>query len=790
MLAALLVTLSAFSAQAEPTRIELYRGAPGPQIRYWDVSDTSLDSRQPNVNFGGRSLLEGGPGKVILIRFGDLARMTEGRRRVVGAKLHLTQIVGNEPVLREVRRVKVPWGEGPRTTLTGLRPAEGDKAPDGSATWNDRRAGSDAIGWQQRGAMGPEDGELVSGVKIVSTGNSQYAIEGLGMAVQAMLDRPYENEGFALIFESEVAFQSSEANRGVPRLELALAPAETPTGPDLAVTRIESIAEGEYRAQIQNVGDTPSQGFTATWIVRERKGARMDSGKPLQPGESMTLTIAAPIKRIGGDRRRQPLGILIQPLGRDARAENDGLTIDRDGVPLTIAVSKTSAEALGRPVEEWAQAQVRFLNDTVFAQSRFSFALEGVKERVRLQAVTLVEEGAQPPAGAAYAEAGAGLDLRLLKTICLGLGVPALEKMNGAAGSIPLPEFALRASTDRFGGLLGGGETRWDGGLPSQIDLPNEPVFSAILESTPMPETDLLSMTAVAILNRRLDGLALQSEAALSPLPITMLIRPTDLAGRSLGGTEFAFFAPEGGKYTLDQPLFTVLTSETGTAFLPKDVLQRLVAEIKDRPERGALLVRCVSRGQTEWAWLKLWRLMDAYARGNTAAAVIDLPFNVPTEPLEPSQNLAENKIVTDSGGGLPAQLIGLIDGKLGASVALSGEEGAWVEVDLGRDRPVAEVRLAMEPGAFWNRFDILFYATGQQPIEALKWARELDGAWTLANRAGPAEGSLRWLTYRGAAARVRFIRIVNREKREGASLAEIRVTPAQFTEGAPPARP
>ncbi|MEJ5170619.1 MAG: hypothetical protein WHU10_06495, partial [Fimbriimonadales bacterium] len=61
-----LVAAVLLSQQAAP--LTLYRGAPlparpTPQARYWDVADTTLDSRMPESNFGGMAVLNAGPGR-------------------------------------------------------------------------------------------------------------------------------------------------------------------------------------------------------------------------------------------------------------------------------------------------------------------------------------------------------------------------------------------------------------------------------------------------------------------------------------------------------------------------------------------------------------------------------------------------------------------------------------------------------------------------------------------------------------------------------------------------------
>ena len=110
---------------------------------------------------------------------------------------------------------------------------------------------------------------------------------------------------------------------------------------------------------------------------------------------------------------------------------------------------------------------------------------------------------------------------------------------------------------------------------------------------------------------------------------------------------------------------------------------------------------------------------------------------------------------------------------------ATLGEKvGDWVEIDLGRDRTVGEIDLVAQPGTFWRKFDVMVYATGQRPEEALRWAREVDGDWTSRNRREVVSPTRVSVPYRGAALRFRYLRIVNRSGGPG-RLAEIKVIPA-----------
>jgi hypothetical protein len=140
----------------------------------------------------------------------------------------------------------------------------------------------------------------------------------------------------------------------------------------------------------------------------------------------------------------------------------------------------------------------------------------------------------------------------------------------------------------------------------------------------------------------------------------------------------------------------------------------------------------------------------DQYARGSVNAMSFDLPFNLPLLQIQRETNLIAGKPVRDSKGSFPAQLLSLVDGKPETSFRL--EPGQWVEVDLGRDRLLAEIS--------WDSpsevpFEVLLYGTGEKETEADSWLKYEPPAEGMGNRSffpSPVDG--------------RFIRIINQGKK------------------------
>jgi hypothetical protein len=807
---ALLVPAADPIVLARGQRVEM----PGGPARYEAVYDTYIEASTGDANHGGEPSLLGGPARTILIKFGDLARVVPITKRVRRAELVFTMTGGEAPELRSIGRVRSPWGEGPYQTLGALlrrnnTPESDGKtptAPRGSATWRQRRAGEGGATWRDSGVIGGAETERVADAKAEIRTND-VAVTGLAAAVQAMVDRPLENHGFALSFSRAAEFASSQSPFGRPRLVLELEDAPAPTGSDLSVTLIERASpsgkppvEGDevtYTAHVKNVGDAPSEGFAAVWIVGEREGATVDMPKPLAPGAEATLTIRRPYKPEKTDHRFQPLQLRITPKGRDASPRNDALEVQEGAKWVELALSRTTVTALtgtrnalgSTAVEDWVQSQVATMNEVYLDRSRFSFAPDGARERVAIGKIDVIDGGAMTPktdgtlqmlfaGGSPAGEA----DRPFLRSLGLALGLPPLA---GSDITVQENDLVPRASVDPYAGLMGYGDTRFEGAVPGLTIIPYEPVSNPIFDLNPLEPTGLLTATDVATLNGRLDGTI--AADALPPLPKSIIARAQDLAGRPLTNVELSFFQSSNGRIATGTPAFTVVTGSTGSVLLPgRDELSPF-GKLDANGGNHTFLVRAARNGVTEWAWLKAWQVIDTATRGTSAAAIVDLRFNLPGAALEAGSNLAKERIVTDAAQSLPARLAPITDEDPKTEAALSAKVGDWVEIDLGRDRTIGEVSLLVRPGQFWNRFDIQAYATGQKPEDATPWAREVDFGWTADNRRDPVAGAngVVAVSYRGQPRRFRYLRLVNRSGGEG-RLADVRVVPAVVTAGTP----
>jgi hypothetical protein len=849
--------------------IELYRGAnlPGQSPRYWAVEDTTLDSTQADIDQGWAPELYGAQGKNIVIQFKDLNRALGPHKKIVSASLVFTIGAGERVAFAGANELLQPWHEGPGRTLTSLNPDEPTQAAARwSATWRHRRAPD--MGWEHAGATGQNDSRHIAEAKFRQPNPDQVAIDGLGQAVQRQYDRPQDNHGFMLRFEAPIEFASSKAPKDRPKLVLQYEDAPKAAGADLSVTFIERKpeydryqndggftsgqqdgqnvpvldhplnalnkkwpADGEqlsYVAHIKNVGDAPSQGFSARWLVGEKSGATVDMPQTLVPGAEATVSIQLPYRTIHSDHRVQPIALQIEPKGADTVAGNNFLEIQENALNLGVWVEKGFADKLqsretatgSHGVEDWIQQQVSCLNDVYFPFSRFSFATDGVLERVRVQRITVVPDGTlkgsdnlpEGKATLAYdAEIGfpasaevpstPGASLPLLRRICRGLGVVDMTVGEFTAGD---PRLGLggrepgvnRGTEDLFPGLMGGGDTRDESRLPRTFQVPYQPYADVIGDQSGLQPTDLLSCTDAAALTSDLGKRRGLTGQYLYDTPSIVALSILDYNGKKLPNVNLTFYQLVNGTYSALCPGYNVGSGSRGVVSMPKrdpgtgvtssastdaHVLRpNAFGRIDFNNGNGAFFVKAQLNGATEWSALKLWHFVDTYHRGQKSIALMNLAFNLPSDPLDTGSNVAKGHAVSDSASDAAATLAALTDGALDQAVSLPAKAGSSIELDLGRDRTIGEIRLFAKGEDFWNSFDISTYTTGQKPTEARPWSKEENWGWAYRNRADQdaKDPTLRSVAYRGPSKRFRYIRITNRSAVDSAKLVEIEAVP------------
>jgi len=782
MLAALALSL----LHAQSGSITLVRGELGTSPGYWDYQDTYLDSANADQSFGGSYTLSGGKGKTILIRFGDLNRMVGPGKKITGAVLLLTPYGGEAPALKSISRVEVPWGEGPRTIIARLYAPQpgGTKlaSPHLAATYKQRESGVE--NWQSPGALGTGDAQPIPGAAMQAVGN-QVAISGLEKVLQFLLDHPAQNQGFALSFTSNTDFSSGKSSTGRPSLSLTVADAAASPGADLSVVGIDQpdtlSKAGQsvtYHAHIKNVGTQPAKPFSAVWLVDGRATSPVSVPSALAPGDETQLTFQQKAEPSPADHRSHTVGLRVLPNGDEVTSANDELEIYTDAVPVDVTIDTATAQKLAAAPnwvgssswEDWVQQEIRLWNQTYAAGSHFSFAPDGALERIRLRSITVgAGSGAVVPADADPSKPSVAFIQNLSKAVGLFGG----SKMTIPPADVKVPGSEGRSEPDLYPGVMGYGDTRFEGSIPGQIPLDYEPIFDATLDQTYLEPTDLFAATDVFSLNAHLVGRPANPADDLAIGSHSSIFVVKDMAGRPLGNLSLAFFQSTGGQLSGITPTFELKTSDKGILVLPPKQGSGPFGPLDADAGNGVFLVQAKTNGVVATGWIKAWQIAESFERGSITSS---LSINVPDVFVDTTENLATDRLISSSDNQSNSQLASLIDDNDATTDALPSEANSWVEIDLGRDRNVAEIDLTLTSAPMWKKFDIMAYATGQRAEEAFAWVKEADSDWARLTRgeAATTPGIVR-IPYRAPYQRFRYIRFVNRSGGPG-TLAGIRV--------------
>lgn len=855
----LLPILAAMSVVSQaPQSIELYRGVslPGQAPTYWEVEDTTLDSTQADLDQGYAHELNGADGKNILIQFRGLNRAIGPHKKIVSASILFTLSGPDSGHFLSASEVLLPWHEGPGKTLLEMAPGQSNEnGARWSATWRHRRLGIAGGSWEHAGAVGSADSRLIPGAKLSRPDRDHVQIDGLTEVVQRQYDEPWQNNGFLLRFDQPIEVLSSKATQDRPKLLLQVADVAPSHGPDLTIAYIERKPEyprfqdeggysvmpqdgvdipvldhplnavgkkwpsdGEdvvYIGHVKNVGDAPSQGFTARWSVDEKPSTSKDMPDALLPGQEALVTLHLPFKSDHFDHRIQPVALTIEPKGADAISANNSLEIQQAALNLGVYVEKSfydKAAAAENEVgshcfEDCIQKRVELLNSVYFPFSKFSFAPDGATERVRIQRIIVVPDGtlrggAFLPDGKSDlnydAELGLPATMALEQVtpayLCSRLGLIDHSKLNVPAGSasIQIPD-VNRGTEDLFPGIMGEGDTRDDSAIPPTFSIPYQPFHETFSEEAGLRPTDLLSATDVAQLVSDLGKRGGVTGDVLYDTPTEIALSVVDYSGARLPKLDLRFYQMVNGSFPPNAPSYTAQTDAKGLLNLfihdtgagKEDPLPTGHA-LRPNPfgridyldRNGTYLVRAEANGAVEWSTLKLWELVDTYHRGQKDLGLMSLAFNLPSASLDAGANVAKGKSISDSESTPAEKLSPLLDGNIGSEVDIA--PNGWLEVDLGRDRTIGEIRLLTKGAPFWQQFEIRSYATAEKAQQSQLWAKEGSWTWSLRNRPDKvaAKPGVISIAYRGPARRFRYIRIVNTGPATAGRLMQIEAIP------------
>ncbi len=724
------------------------------------AADTYVDRKVENGNAGREPLLIGGIDKAILVRYPELGLNVGAGKRVKSARLVFTVARPGTPQIASVGRLLRPWNEG------GFRMDQfgATNAPksEGSATWKSAGYGE----WERDGAAGRNDAEPVSNV----LGGSQpetYVLSGLEAAVQAMIDRPTENFGLRLAFSNSVAFFSADSVGSGPILELEFED-KAPSNVDLQVVACYPLeidlanppqngAAVKWRADVRNLGSVAATGLKVT-IAEEGAEAvaqAVDLDIPPSPGMRQ-FEFSAKWRRSINDPARGSFTFRIDCDNGEANLSNNGVRVFQSGMPLLVSNAP----------EEDVLSAVFDLNERVFPFSKFGAWPTGCVERVF---------AIKFPTSAAKTVSVEGSVARSILKALTSLPDSLLRPYATDAPKVDGLTSAIWMSDVGQVGLLP--DTRDDVLIPRALAVPGRSTSPGGFAEIPMMERRLLSRAEVTILN------AMIGKDRALPWDMTssaVFFRVFTGEGPPPAGTKLDVYQLIGGAFG-SQPVFSATLGADGAALMtgrPSTTIGKPnpFGDVSKDGSNGWLLAVVRSGEMADTVWVPVWQLWEEYARGNQAAAFVELRVQLLNVDIDRSINLAQGRLASDAKGRFPAELAVLTDGKNETSLVLGEEgQGYWIDIDLGRDRSLAEVSLVFD-GPVWRQFRIVTYKTAQSPSEAVVWSEESNGPGN--PKIGKTEDGKTVLSYMARPVRSRYLRIVP-ISREAVRLAEIRVVPS-----------
>lgn len=686
------------------------------------IRDAVIRADAQDVNSGRDFILTVGAGKILLVDSqGPRFSLPEGQEAATATLTY--PIKEGAPKVKSIRLIKRPWQEGKGWQGNGGEPGRG-------VTWKSAISGSNGARWTSPGVGAQEDSQSIDGWQSEVKGG-KLVISGLAASLNQVLRDPSRSFGWRIEVEGEAQLVSAELQEDGPELEVTPRPA-LGVRQILVGALLKDAAGNSWKATVSNTSSTPQSGLKAVWTQGERVLASQDL--TLAGDEVKTLTASV----LGRSSHEAPEESLIS-----LRIEGQGGSVGRTCHPWGLSVSASPA----------AERAVEMMNSWALPFSRFSFAEEGVSERFRLAGpsekpdITLAEGQSLSPAEAAQ---------RILI---------AAADWSGAAER------------------AGWGITRDT--RDERLGVPGVPLTalgwaSRLANDAQDPSSGLLGRYEAGRLNQ-LVGVRGEARRNWRPaLPASLVLRCFDISGKPLSEVDLEVRVISLGLDSLTDPkpksTFKGKTMNTGGAFLNPASFVPARQALLAGPDEALELI--LSKGDSSQSIRMSWAdLVAEGLRGTTAAASIEVRVPAVDSVVDESSNIAEGKVVEDSLGRFPAQLAALLDGKAETSIEMPGAEGGWIEVDLGRERPVAQIELIFE-GAPWKAFNIAFYGTSQSPAGAQNWIQERESS--LRVEQGRA-------VYRGSLTLMRYIRIMPLSG-EGAKLSELAVRSG--TQVAPPPKP
>jgi len=600
--------------------------------------------------------------------------------------------------------------------------------------------------------MNANDASPVTGVTLVVKDRT-VTVVGLGNVVKEMANDPLHNYGFRVEFESKSTFYSSEGYGHGPKLSVAMKPIQR-TGAQLSVLSLEPKGDpgkpSGWTAKVQNVGDAVATGVNAVWSIRgERKGTT-NTQQALAPGDTAQIEWGVSTAAEKASPDVAPLSIEVMPGGTGGTSNPQSqLSVPITGLAIRLeldAETRTLIDAVRgtEPMERYLHRLVSFVNSGVLAQSRTTFSPEGCRERFRLvtgdsPAIPIVLSLKQADQSSLFMSAAKQI----------------IRAVSPYKGMWATPPDSNLTDSNAIGWLP---DTRDDSLWPFALMLPNFPWAEPKPLQSLLPARGLLSRAEVASLNE-LVGIPASDRATYVPaIPTAAILSFADMGGNPLAGAAIEAFPTIAGKLS-SEPVFKGLTTAGGKIFLSGQDGKGVFGGLQPDGSNAWLLLRITRDFVTETAWFPAWNLATERARGNANVPTVEVRVMMPSGTIKSDEDLAQNKTVSDSLERFPAELAAVVDNNpITALEVKGGTKPYWLEIDLGRDRLVGAVEIETQ-GSPLEKFEITTIKTGQKPIDAQVWVKEVAGTLRMQQR-GIESDANNVLVYTATAVRSRYLRI------------------------------
>jgi hypothetical protein len=372
---------------------------------------------------------------------------------------------------------------------------------------------------------------------------------------------------------------------------------------------------------------------------------------PLRPGSFADLPHAFPWKSRG-----QSLELRVErETGpeQEISRENNSRRELTNALSFAVLIGRAGYNAWTRvpgplgtySFEDWVQRQLELLR-TLFEQSVYPSAPQGVRQAVRIDTIRVLDDGEDPATfgevralngwdgywvyagGRSPAEDATRPDARFAREVLTQLGIADLQALEIT------PDASLRRDPTS--------------GDPLRLAYGRSP-----LDGTRAPNERVLPEHTVGALNRMVGQRRGYRGVYLYDVPRACRVRVLDNNGRAVADAEVNVYQPEEGRIA-PQPVASGKTGPDGVFSLPNRPAPAVQTStrftLRPNPfgpltvtgENGILLLRMSARGHADYAWLPVSRLNLAHWSGQSAMATIDLRTRLPsTGAPDPPQRVS-----------------------------------------------------------------------------------------------------------------------------------------------------